>query len=163
MSEIDIQELYTRYAPMVHRRVRAFYGEQEAQEVTQEVFMKVLERADSFRQEASPVTWLYRVTTNHCLNRLRDQRRRDELLAQEYLPRRATAISPERSQQRVLLGQLFGQLPERLTEVAVYTYVDGMTQQEVGRIYGVSDRTISNWLKELTRRARDLMSPGDSP
>lgn len=164
MAELDIQELYRDYAPMVYRRVRKFYGEQEAREVTQEVFMKVLERSDSFRQESSPVTWLYRVATNHCLNRKRDQKRRDELLAQEYMPRRAQDVSPERSQQRVLLGQLFGMLPERLTQVAVYSYVDGMTQQEIGRIYGVSDRTIGNWLKELTQRARELLQesrPGE--
>ena len=46
-----------------------------------EVFLKVVEKQSTFRAEAQPTTWLYQMTTNHCLNRLRDRRRRAEKLA----------------------------------------------------------------------------------
>ena len=39
--------------------------------------MRVLEHFAKFRRESSPASWVYRITTNHCLNRLRSGRRRD--------------------------------------------------------------------------------------
>lgn len=59
-------ELYQRYGVLVLRRARALLNdEQAARDATHDVFVKVLSALDDFRQESSPVTWLYRATTNH--------------------------------------------------------------------------------------------------
>ena len=76
---IDVGELYHRHAGMVMRRVLRFFPRDEAEEVVHEVFVKVLERIDGFRGDASPTTWLYHLTTNHCINRARDRNRRAAL------------------------------------------------------------------------------------
>ena len=79
---LDLEQLYRQHAGMVARRVRRFVGHSDVEEVVHEVFLKAYERQDSFRGDASPVTWLYHIATNHCLNRIRDRRRRAESLSQ---------------------------------------------------------------------------------
>ena len=78
---LDLEQLYRQHAGMVARRVRRFVGHSDVEEVVHEVFLKAYERQDSFRGDASPVTWLYHIATNHCLNRIRDRRRRAESLS----------------------------------------------------------------------------------
>src|ERR1700761_1723026 len=63
---------------------RMLGNREEAQDVAQEVFITVFKTIDSFREEAKFSTWLYRVTVNHCKNRIkylarRHDRDRDEL------------------------------------------------------------------------------------
>ena len=87
----DVGQLYADHASRVFRWVLRFYPRTEAEEVVHEVFVKALERIESFREDASVTTWLYRLTTNHCLNRLRNENRRAELW-------REHGLAPTRSQ-----------------------------------------------------------------
>src|SRR4051794_9327512 len=81
MDPAAADALYRKYGPAVLRRARAILGDEpSARDAMQEVFVRVLGSATEFRREASPMTWLYQITTRHCLNRLRDRLRRAELL-----------------------------------------------------------------------------------
>src|SRR4051812_40798002 len=88
MSSLDprrayLGELYLRYAPLVFRRARRLLAdEQAARDATQEVFMRMLDAFPPPGGGPPPVAWLYRVTTNHCLNVLRDGKRRQALIGQ---------------------------------------------------------------------------------
>ena len=156
----NIAELYTRYGPMVYRRILNFYSKGEAEEVLHEVFLSVLERFSSFRADASPGTWLYRVATNHCINRLRNQQRRDALLV-EHRDELWYASSHGASQEEAaFLKQLWKQLPEELVQVGVFYFVDGLTHAEIARVMGVSRRTVGNRLEEL--KALALQHAGDA-
>jgi RNA polymerase sigma factor (sigma-70 family) len=69
------QDIYRRYGAVVYRRARRMLGdEQAAKDVCQEVFLRLFRSLPEF-ERASPVTWLYKVTTNHCLNLIRDEQR----------------------------------------------------------------------------------------
>jgi RNA polymerase sigma-70 factor (ECF subfamily) len=136
---------------MILRRIRAFYRREEAEEVLQEVFVRVLENQRSFRGESSPATWLYRLATNHCLDRLRKDGRRRELLS-EYgflLVAEAGGADPEA---RLLSGEVWRALDPELAEIAVHHLIDGMTQEEIARVLGCSRRTVGNRLEELRAR-----------
>lgn len=145
---LDLSAVYRRYAPMVLRRVRRFYQGPEAEEVLSEIFLKVVERHATFREESSPVTWLYHVATNHCITRLRNNRRRLELLAEhgnELQPLSADA----QQEQRVLVRELWEGLDEELAQLGYYYYVDGMSHAEIARVAGVSPRTVGGRLETL--------------
>lgn len=84
---LDIEAAYRAHGHLVLRRARTLLGsDAEAQEVLQEVFMTLLDEPDAYGGRSSMTTWLYRVTTNMCLNRMRNARNRQRLLDEHVAP-----------------------------------------------------------------------------
>jgi RNA polymerase sigma-70 factor, ECF subfamily len=157
----ELEALYRAFGPQVRRRARSLLGDDlEAQDAMQEVFVRVIGAMNEFRRQSQPSTWLYRITTNLCLNRLRDGRRRRDHLTRlgEEAPRtvRAPGLPPEA---RATLRRVLAQIPAELSEIAVYYYVDEMDQSEIARALGVSRRTIGYRLDRF--RAEALKVIGD--
>lgn len=82
------EALFRRYGARVARQVLNLLGnEAETEEVVQEVFLTLYEKANTFRGDAALSTWLYRVATNLALSRLRRRQRRPEVSMDDYQPR----------------------------------------------------------------------------
>jgi len=79
--------LIRQYFQKVFRQATHLLGNAaEAEEVVQEVFLAVYEKAHTFRGEAAFTTWLYRLTTNAAFSRLRRRKRSHEVAIEDYLP-----------------------------------------------------------------------------
>jgi len=165
ISPAEVEALYRRYGATVHRRACALLGgsEADASDAVQEVFIKVLGSYHEFRGESSPMTWLYRVTTNLCLNRLRDRRRQGELLQQAALelpppgtlgPGRRLELTPD-------IRALLLEFPEQEALAGVYHHVDGMSHEEIAPLLEVSRRTVGNLLARFRERALRRLGPDD--
>lgn len=150
-----MEQLYIRYAPMVLARARLLLrDEQAAQDALQDVFVRALRAGAAFRAEASPSTWLYRITTNRCLNDLRDAARRSELWAQ----RGAVALVETRdATARLQVQQILARVRSELQEIALYHIVDGMSHEEIAELLGVSRRTIGNRLDEFRAEVAGIL------
>ncbi|MHB8418537.1 MAG: RNA polymerase sigma factor [Myxococcales bacterium] len=147
-----IEGLYRKHGAMVLRRARAILGdEQRAKDVLQEVFVRAIQAGDSFRGQASPVTWLYQVTTNLCLNRIRDELRRAELDGRQEAQ---SGAAPASAEDRATVAELLRRVPEELRAIGVCYYVDGMDQEEIATLLGVSRRTVGNRLEAFREVAR---------
>jgi RNA polymerase sigma-70 factor, ECF subfamily len=159
MAELPLVEgLYERYGAVVYRRARRLLGdEQAAWDAVQEVFVRALKHARRFRREASPTTWLYRITTNYCLNILRDAARHDRKLGTHAGP--APASADPHPDLRLTMVRVLSRLPKELGEIAVYHHVDRMSHEEIASVIGVSRRTVGNRLKEFQERALALLGP----
>ena len=130
---LDLEQLYRQHAGMVARRVRRFVGHSDVEEVVHEVFLKAYERQDSFRGDASPVTWLYHIATNHCLNRIRDRRRRAESLSKNKDLPWLQPSDAAQAEHILLLEQLWGALTEEQSVIAMYYFIDGKSIQRLER------------------------------
>lgn len=131
----------------------------EAEDVAQEVFISVFKTIETFREEARFSTWLYRVTVNHCKNRIkylarRHDRDRDELdeSSQETNgaagpPRHA---QPDRAlegaQLEVLLQDAIAQLDDDQRIVVVLRDVEDLSIEEICEITGLPDGTVKSRL-----------------
>jgi RNA polymerase sigma-70 factor, ECF subfamily len=136
--------IYVRYSKSVYRRALRLLGDKEAaQDVTQEVFLRVMHSGVSVPAEPTPMAWLYRVTTNICLNRLRDRNRQEALLATKYAVNDVVSAIGET---RTMVSQVLERVPEELQEVAIYFFVDELSYDEIAPLLGVSRRTVSNRL-----------------
>jgi RNA polymerase sigma-70 factor, ECF subfamily len=160
MDQASMESLYRTYGSMVLRRARMLLGDDTAaQDMVQEVFMKAIRAFPGFRGESSLTTWLYQVTTNHCLNAIRDGARRRRALERRMPPSEPVTESAE---DRVGVDELLKKLPRELAEVAIYYYVDQMNQDEIAALLGISERTVRNRLRDFKNAARERLDPGSS-
>src|SRR5262245_59294377 len=146
-----IQGLYADYRQKVlSRACQILRDEQEAQDATQEVFLRMLHSQEHVLTHPRPLAWLYRVTTNLCLNRLRDNGRRIELIAQNSS---SNDQHDSDAETRTAAVEILRRVPTDLLEIAVYYHADGMTCEEIASMVGVSRRTIGNRLIEFQSAA----------
>jgi RNA polymerase sigma-70 factor (ECF subfamily) len=152
-AALDLDRLYREQGHMVIRRARRILGDEaEAREVLQEVFLSLLDRPDQFEGRSAVTTFLYSMTTNACLNRLRNRRRRARLLADSAAP--AEPRSGSEAEATLDASLLLARLPERLARIAIYYYLDEMTHEEIAELIGVSRRQVGNLLGRVQDEAR---------
>lgn len=151
----DLDRIYRDHGHVVLRRARRILSDEgEAQEVLQEVFLSLVQRPEQFEGRSAVTTFLYAMTTNACLNRIRDSRRRTRILADGFAPAElGPRATPEAGIDAALL---LARLPERLARVAIYHFVDGMTHDEIAEVLGVSRRQVGNLVVRVQEEARRL-------
>jgi RNA polymerase sigma-70 factor, ECF subfamily len=144
----SLEELYVTHGPAVLRRARQLLGDEaEAQEVLHDVFTSLLEDPGQFAGLSSPMTFLYRMTTNAALGRMRRRRTHDRLLAARQQGReQPVQASPEGL---VELRASLLSLPDELARVAIYYHMDEMTQEEIGTLLGCSRQWVGKLLQQL--------------
>lgn len=156
MDEETLKEAYRAWSPVVYRRaLQLLRDEDEAFDVMQDVFERLVEGRHRDAEGRALLLWMYRVTTNLCLNRIRDTRRRAALLVTHSgsVPTGSTGLSAARVDAARTIARVAERAPERELRAAVYCYVDGMTQEEAADLLGVTSRTIRNLLRRFERRA----------
>lgn len=165
MTRDEISALFAAYGPMVYRRARYILGgHEDAEEAAQEVFLRALRTGSRFAKKSQVSTWLYSITTNYCLNQIRDRKRRRELW-DLHLPDGLAAGSLASDPDAIVaLRRLLAAAPdERWAQAAVAVYLDGMSHAEAGKVLGVSKRTVGNLLERFTAWAREREAAGGKP
>lgn len=154
LTRDEVQRLYAQFAPVVFRRARVLLArDADAWDVVQEVFERMLTHGAAFRGESRPMTWVYRVTTNVALNQIRSRKLREPLLT--VVPTEpSTAV--DHVEARQLLTKWLGHLDDREIEVASMLFIDGLTQQEVADVLGLSRKTIVREVEELRSKLESL-------
>ncbi|CAN5920730.1 RNA polymerase sigma factor SigW [soil metagenome] len=133
----------------------------EAEDVAQEVFITVFKTIESFREESKFSTWLYRVTVNHCKNRIkylarRHERDRDELDETNQATNGAVTGAPVRAaqpdkalasaQMEKLLQQAIADLDDDQRAVVILRDVEDLSIEEICEITGLPDGTVKSRL-----------------
>src|SRR5512142_1064816 len=67
----DFKQIYAEYYPRIRRYLTRLVGEFEAEDLAQEVFVRVNQALPTFRGESQLLTWIYRIATNAAVDRMR--------------------------------------------------------------------------------------------
>jgi RNA polymerase sigma-70 factor (ECF subfamily) len=172
---------FARYQALIYRHiVRIVRSEAVAEDLAQEVFLRVWTHAEQWHGRGSVKGWLYRIGTNLALNQLRSARRRpqeslervtdetnleDDLSIPGWLID-ASAPDPEAAvemtERRKLFRRLVDQLPEEKREVFRLIYEARLDIQDVAGALGVSAGTVKSRLhygkKRLTREWQQIIA-----
>jgi RNA polymerase sigma-70 factor (ECF subfamily) len=147
-------ELYRTYGPVVYRRCLRILKDQEAaKDATQEVFVKLIRDMSKLEDRETVLPWIYRVATNHCLNQRRNASRRGEDFESRPLEL-AASTDQDTLPDRLLVQGILSRFDATTQTVAVGVLVDGMEQEEVAELLGVSRRTVARKLARFLDLAR---------
>ena len=162
------QALVERHRSMVYRVAYQFAGNHhDAEDIAQEVFLKVYRSLDRFRQDAQLSSWIYRIVMNACI----DHRRRHspagaapfgEEAEQKMLNTPEESPGPEDTAYAGELGQVLeseiSRLPQGQRIVFVMRHHQGLKLCEIAEALGLAEGTVKRQLHAAVHRLRQSLT-----
>lgn len=143
-NETSFNELVRRYQEKIYWVARRFVNDHDqADDIVQEVFVKVYSALKNFRAESSVYTWLYRITVNVALNALRKQRIRDYVRIDEHFEKADDKYEQpdvlfEKEEEQKLIEEAIAKLPEKQKAVFILRYHEELSYEEISLILKTS-------------------------
>lgn len=142
----------------------------DASELAQEVFIRVFKSLKNFKEQSQFSTWIYRITTNVCLDELRKRKNRKVIsldseleLEDSKIRRQIEDDSPtpdivaERNDLKRIIGAAVRQLSEEHRAVLVLRDYQGFTYEEISRQLDCPEGTIKSRLNRARLALRELL------
>ncbi|MBN2530940.1 MAG: sigma-70 family RNA polymerase sigma factor [Deltaproteobacteria bacterium] len=167
-----IEEHQSRIYNLIFRMIG---NHEEAEDLLQEVFITVFKKIDSFRGESSLSTWIYRIATNHCINRKKYLSRRkhyakssfSELTEKEQsetgsgitqnLPRPDEMA--EGKQMELLIQHAISSLDDEYKVVLILRDVQNLSYEEIEQILNVPAGTVKSRLHRARMALKEKLAP----
>jgi RNA polymerase sigma factor (sigma-70 family) len=143
-----LRELYVKYGSSVYGRCRFILKDSAlAEDAMQDVFAKAMINEAGFRAESSPLTWLMKIATHHCLNVIRSAGAgwRDEYAAMQIVRGEAQG-GPAALEARDLVRKSLARFDLETQQAVVHYWVDDLTLEEVA---GLLERSVPTIRKRL--------------
>jgi RNA polymerase sigma factor (sigma-70 family) len=143
-NEASFNSLVLRYQEKIYWIARRFVQDHDqADEIVQEVFVKMYSALKEFRGESGVYTWLYRITVNVSLNTLRKKRVRDFLRIDEFFETSSDESEQpdkllEQQEQHTLIEEAIMTLPEKQKAVFLLRYHEELPYEEISTILKTS-------------------------
>lgn len=154
--ESIFEELYSTHQDMVFHLCLGFMKGNVAlaHDLSQEVFINCWRAIDKFRGQASPKTWIYRITTNTCLQYLRRSRQQVRVPLPEH-PLAAPPPAPSAPYQA--LYRAIGQL-NAVDRVIIMLMLDELSYDEIADVTGLSAGTLRVRVHRIKKSLKELLS-----
>ncbi len=175
-DEEAFNEIVNRYTDTIYRiALRIINNPSEVEEVLQEVFLTLIKKLDTFRQESKFSTWLYRVVVNTSYMYLRAERKKNEseMNLPDYVPYdrsgRLNGIQNKDwsyesdmallcMERMEIIEKAISELPEYNRVVFLLRDVEGLTNEEVSKVLGISLPAVKSRIRRARLFLRDKLS-----
>lgn len=172
MNDLDFPKIYETFQPKILRYLTRLVGEAEAEDLTQDVFIKVNDGLPNFRGKAQLSTWIYRIATNTALDRLRSPSYKRviqdcsssdvaELDDRKALSAEKTPlVEPQifRKEMNECVQRYIQKLPENYRIVLVLSEFEGLKDNEIARTLGISLNTTKIRLHRAKEKLKEELS-----
>jgi len=163
----DFKQIYDNHARMVFNLcLNYLQNRQDAEEVTQDVFVKVHAGMGTFRGEAALRTWIYRIAINSCLDRLKAAKRAKrsvwrllgftgdeaERIAGSDFDHPGVELEQREATQRIF--QQINALPTQQKTALLLKTMEGLSQNEVAEVMGTSAKAVESLLSRARQQLR---------
>ena len=167
----EFDALYDKYQRRVYRQCFRMLGNAEdAEDLTQEVFLQLFRKAHTFRGESTFSTWLHRLTINTVLMRLRRHRRwREVVTSMDVAPGSQQEVSDVLTKVRTLsapntdtldrisLDVAIAQLSSGYKQIFLLHDQEGFRHDEIAKLLGITEGTSKSQLHKARLRLRELI------
>jgi RNA polymerase sigma-70 factor (ECF subfamily) len=168
--QLDFQSLYDQFQSRILRYLINMVGEADAEDLTQEIFIKISKALPNFRGECKLSTWVYRIATNGALDRIRSSAYQakaptisDEKVVIEVDDRNiwtgekvpVLEWQVVRKEMSECLQEYIQRLPESYRMVLALSEFEGLSNQEIAAILNVSIGAVKIRLHRARERLRN--------
>jgi len=159
-DDLDFHSIYNAFYPKIIRYLAHVVGWRDAEDVTQEVFVKVNQALKTFKGESQISTWIYRIATNSALDKLRSPSFRQtghNSLSGESIREGETEVMDQnawtgektpsvetsviRKEMNECVRGVVEKLPENYRTVVALSELEGFKDDEIAEILGISIQT----------------------
>lgn len=162
--------LVERYKDLVFTlAIRMLKHREEAEEVSQDTFIKVFRSLNKFKGDSKFSTWIYKVAYNTCLDRLKKHKRAQHVVAiDEYTEHQVMTIdnaldAMEKEERRQAIQGCLQQLPSDDSALLTLYYFEELSLEEIAKIVGLTANNVKVKLfrsrKKLTSILRNRLEP----
>jgi len=172
MNDLEFPKIYETFQPKILRYLTRLVSEAEAEDLTQEVLIKVSEALPDFRGESQLSTWIYRIATNAALDRLRSpfhkQIVHDCLTGEETELEDRDAATGERTplietqifrkEMNECIQGFIQKLPENYRVVLILSEFEGLKDSEIAETLRISSGAVKIRLHRARERLKEELS-----
>ncbi len=149
---VYISKVVERYSDMIYRTAyHALCDKHYAEDITQEVFLKLMRALPDFESDEHEKAWLIRVTLNMCATYNRKQYSHPETDIDE-----ARAGYEEKFEEHPVLSAVM-RLPEKYRTAVYLYYIEGYRIAEISKMTGQNQNTIGSILKRARERLKNIL------
>ncbi len=142
-------QLVNRYKDLVFTlAIRMLKHKEEAEEVAQDTFIKVFKSLDKFKGDSKFSTWIYKVTYNTCLDRIKKNKKHyNDVPIDEFIFNKLDSIDNAldnmiNEERRVLIKNCINKLPEDSSALLTLFYFEELSLEEISKIINIEANTV---------------------
>jgi len=155
---VYFERLYERYCDRVYRKCLSFTKDPlRAEDLTHDIFLKLVVKLSSFREQAKFSTWLYSITYNYCTDQLRSQHLRREVYMDDGWERldvgEDDGLAELAEMEAQQLGRALHLLPAEEQTMLLMKYQDDISIRDIAQLNGLTESAVKMRLK----RSRDKL------
>jgi RNA polymerase sigma-70 factor, ECF subfamily len=160
-DDLEVTELYDRYAETVYRSIRRSLSHDDAEDVVQDAFLAARVRWEQVREYDSPVAFVLAVAHNHAMNVHRRHARASDIAVEEHhVP---LGLEPRDHyadvEARLTVNAVCRFLSPRQRQVVHLFYQVDLPVQEIATLLGISSGNVKRSLSEARQRIRAELMP----
>lgn len=169
---LAFDQIYTEHRPLIHRYLSRLVGANDAEDLTQETFIRVGQGLSTFTNRSSLATWIYRIATNAATDRLRSKAYKQETATiyvadPDRCPGQPGADKPLTAEDNLVRKEMneciqayISFLPENYRTVLVLSELEGLKSSEIAAILGLSLGTVKIRLHRAKEKLRQELAEG---
>ena len=163
--------LVERYQPMIFRTCMGFlHDKDDSDDLTQDIFIQTYQLLAGYKGDAAFSTWIYRISVNACLNKIRKSAKNSFLQRfenvfrseKEYSFPAADAENPEnlliRTERNEWVEKALNSLPEKQRIAIVLSKYDDLSQREIAEIMETTEGAVEALLQRAKTNLREKLS-----
>jgi RNA polymerase sigma-70 factor (ECF subfamily) len=158
-KEIQFQEIYDSFNKMVYNlAINYLQNIEDAEEITQDVFVQIFHSLDKFEQNATYKTWVYRITINKCLDHLKAKKRKkriaflssifnsDGKIIHDSIEFIHPGSIMEEKENLKILFQCIDELPDNQKTSFFLSKIEGLSNKDISEIMKASISSVESYL-----------------
>jgi RNA polymerase sigma-70 factor, ECF subfamily len=158
-DEKAFAELAERHADCVFRTARQWCGSRaDAEDITQEVFMRLARKIHTFRGESKFTTFLYKITVNEARNYYTKEKRRVTRETEYSKGQPETQPAADGTAPRV--AEMLQRLPPEQREAVVLVICDGLSHKDAAQALGCAEKTVTWRIFEARKKLAEWYGHG---